>query len=223
MQRCGKELQEASVSADHPTLGTAAVLQRAGKVPAGRVLQETTSGLTEVNIQEDLITFVAPTPSFVAAPDPERLSRALRMEVRQPEILQSGVRHLLVQAPGLDALTTASPDMGLLAEMAAEGGYVGVCLFSLTPGGSAFARMRMFAPGAGIPEDPATGSAAALFALYLHRYGMLPTGGFWYEQGVEMGRPSRLWVEATAEAEGNLKVCVGGQVVQVGQGELTLP
>jgi predicted PhzF superfamily epimerase YddE/YHI9 len=37
-----------------------------------------------------------------------------------------------------------------------------------------------------------------------------------------MGRPSRLWVEATAEVDGNLRVRVGGQVVQVGQGELTL-
>jgi trans-2,3-dihydro-3-hydroxyanthranilate isomerase len=157
-------------------LGAAAVLQRAGCIPKGLLLQETQSGLTEVDVQTDLVTLVAPTPTFVAAPDAERLSRALRMEVRQPEIMQSGVRHLLVQAPSLEALTNAAPDMSALADLSREWGYVGVIPFCLTPGGSAFARCRMFAPGAGIPEDPATGSAAALFALYLHRHGMLPSG-----------------------------------------------
>jgi trans-2,3-dihydro-3-hydroxyanthranilate isomerase len=100
-----------------------------------------------------------------------------------------------------------------------------VCLFAFTsdaPGVSA--RVRVFAPWAGVDEDPATGSAAAAFAGYLARR-QRPVDGTarWkVEQGVEMKRPSFIEIEADLEG-GELKaVRVGGPTVVVAHGHLDL-
>ena len=85
---------------------------------------------------------------------------------------------------------------------------------------------RMFAPGLGVAEDPATGSAAGPLGAYLVRHGLVAaadTAPVVITQGVTMGRPSRLYVEVSATAADAIsRVRVGGQAVLVGRGELIL-
>ena len=85
-------------------------------------------------------------------------------------------------------------------------------------------RARMFAPAAGIPEDPATGSATALLAAQLLRDEELKDGkhAWELEQGYEMGRPSDLHLEADVEAGRLTAVRVAGSAVRVSEGILTL-
>jgi len=78
----------------------------------------------------------------------------------------------------------------------------------------------MFAPGMGIPEDPATGSAAAAFAgLFASR---LPDGthAVTIEQGYEMGRPSLIRLVAVVEAGRALSASIGGDAVVVTEGTI---
>lgn len=81
----------------------------------------------------------------------------------------------------------------------------------------------MFAPGVGVYEDPATGSAAGALGAYLHAHGQLQAGQTArIEQGVAVGRPSELFVRIQAE-EGRLTaVEVGGGVRVVARGEFRL-
>jgi len=85
-------------------------------------------------------------------------------------------------------------------------------------------RVRMFAPALGIAEDPATGAAAATFAGYLGvrdpaREGLLR----WrIEQGVEMGRPSLLEIEADKREGQITAVRVGGSAVLVSEGKMNI-
>jgi trans-2,3-dihydro-3-hydroxyanthranilate isomerase len=83
---------------------------------------------------------------------------------------------------------------------------------------------RMFAPSFGVEEDPATGSAAAAFAGYLARREKLTSGSArWViEQGIEMGRPSRMEVEADAASGVLTAVRVGGTSVVMSEGHLQL-
>jgi len=85
-------------------------------------------------------------------------------------------------------------------------------------------RARMFAPGGGVAEDPATGSAAGPCAVHLARHGRI---GFGEEieitQGVEIGRPSTLFARADGSAEKLERVEVGGTAVLVARGEFRLP
>ncbi|MGH6856006.1 MAG: PhzF family phenazine biosynthesis protein, partial [Aestuariivirga sp.] len=85
-------------------------------------------------------------------------------------------------------------------------------------------RARMYAPTAGIPEDPATGSATALFAAQLRKAEKLADGthGWELEQGYEMGRPSDLHLEADVSKGKLTAVRVAGQAVQLMQGVLDI-
>jgi trans-2,3-dihydro-3-hydroxyanthranilate isomerase len=81
----------------------------------------------------------------------------------------------------------------------------------------------MFAPAAGVAEDPATGSAAGPLACHLCRHGLVPWGTeIEIEQGVEIGRPSTLYARA-AGSDGEIEaVEVGGRAVVVARGEFRL-
>jgi len=80
----------------------------------------------------------------------------------------------------------------------------------------------MFAPGVGITEDPATGSAAGPLGAYLFNRGRLEGGRLTISQGGEMNRPSTLHVEVEPAEEG-FAVFVGGGLVLVARGEFDLP
>ena len=79
--------------------------------------------------------------------------------------------------------------------------------------------MRVFVPAHGVPEDPATGSAAGPLALHLARHGRIGFGDeIEIRQGVEIGRPSTLYAVARSPEE----VEVGGSAVVVARGEFRL-
>jgi trans-2,3-dihydro-3-hydroxyanthranilate isomerase len=86
---------------------------------------------------------------------------------------------------------------------------------------------RMFAPGFGILEDPATGSAAGALGAYLVAHNLVrPHGGtakILIEQGLEIGRDSFIHVEISVGNGGDInEVLVGGEAVTIIEGELHL-
>lgn len=85
-------------------------------------------------------------------------------------------------------------------------------------------RARMFAPFAGIEEDPATGSAVAAFAGPIQSFDQMPDGEHVsiVEQGYEMGRPSLLRLEMTVEGGALSAVRIGGHAVEVASGALAV-
>lgn len=91
--------------------------------------------------------------------------------------------------------------------------------------GNGVIRSRMFAPDLGVPEDPATGSAAASFGGYLAARSQASGGTLRYtiHQGVEMGRPSTLELEVDVSDSGVSAVRVGGASVLVASGTLHVP
>ena len=85
-------------------------------------------------------------------------------------------------------------------------------------------RARVFVPGLSVPEDPATGSACACLAGYLAK--RTPRDGAlrWeVAQGVEMGRPSRITIEAEKQNGEIAAVHVGGSTVLVSEGTMQVP
>lgn len=114
-----------------------------------------------------------------------------------------------IAEPSFSALTKAEGSMGI---------------YPYTVGEKAEWRARLFAPAASVPEDPATGSAAAAFPAVLLAAGKLAAGtaNFAIEQGVEMGRPSRILVEADVDAGALKAVRIAGSAVRVTEGILLL-
>lgn len=207
--------------AGHPCLGTAWVL--AGPLQRDLVELETASGIVPVELDRDdsgAITFgrmVQPLPTVEPYPDVDSLLHALGVAAsRVPvERYDNGVRHTLVSLGSKEEVAAVRPDLSALAEL---GAYV-----SCFAGEGARWKTRMFAPGAGVPEDPATGSAAGPLAVHLCRHGLVEWGE-WIEisQGVELGRPSTLFARADARDGQVSEVTVGGRAVVVARGEFRL-
>jgi trans-2,3-dihydro-3-hydroxyanthranilate isomerase len=235
----GGELQFAG----HPTIGTAHVLATIGSIPLTgdetRIVLEEGVGPVPVVIRarngkpEFAQLSAAKTPEVgPQPPSNDRLAAMLSLDVRDlvggemmPESVSCGTPFLFVPVVDRRAVARARVKGDLFD--AAMNGYVTdkVFVFAMdAEGADRQVRARMFAPGIGVPEDPATGSAAVALGGYLAVRDPRFDGTLrWVvEQGFEMGRPSILEVEADKEAGKVTAARVGGRTVMVCEGTMEI-
>jgi trans-2,3-dihydro-3-hydroxyanthranilate isomerase len=133
------------------------------------------------------------------------------------EVYDNGIAHIYIGVDTPERLSALQPDF---AELAAICPSTGVACFA--PASSHW-EVRMFAPGHGVPEDPATGSAAGPLAVHLIRHGKTRANAeLTLAQGAQIGRPSTLRVRTSTRNGELAEVHVGGNVVRVGRGEFDL-
>ena len=208
--------------AGHPTLGTAFVL--GGPLQLVEILLETGSGVVPVLLEREGARIVfgwmsQPLPSVEPFDDLEALLAAVGVERSElpVELYDNGMRNVYVCLPSTDDVAALRPDMSRLAEF---GKVLGINCFA---GSGKEWKTRMFAPGAGVPEDPATGSAAGPLAVHLVRHGRVQPGEeIEITQGVEIDRPSRLYARVEGTPDAIARVDVGGSAVIVARGEFSL-
>ena len=206
--------------AGHPILGTAVVL---GERFGDRVRIATGAGVVSVRLQRagDAVAFGEmdqPIPSWEPFARGDELLGALGVPASglPIEVYDNGPRHTFVELPDEAAVADLRPNLGRLADL----GEVGVSGFSVT---GSHVKTRMFAPGLGVDEDPATGSAAGPLAVHLARHGRTDFGQrIEIRQGEEIGRPSLLEAVAEGTAQRIDRVAVGGSAVIVARGEYRL-
>jgi len=141
-------------------------------------------------------------------------------------MVSCGLPYFIIPVQTVDAVRRSVLDMSLWQRMVADGWAHHVYLVCMDAQGEGVdVRVRMYAPGSGVPEDPATGSAAAALGGYLSRAdGSQQASLSWVvEQGLEMGRPSLLYVEADRTGGDTTAVRVGGSAVSVSQGTMRVP
>lgn len=203
--------------AGHPILGTAFVLAQPMQLEEIRL--ETGSGLVPVRLDRDGPQVVfgwmrQPEPTWEPFERVEELCRILgASSTHLPvELYRQGPGHVLVELASADEVAALAPDLGVLARFMDEGAAV------FAQDGDRW-KMRVFVPAFGVPEDPATGSAAGPVALHLARHGRIGFGDeIEIRQGVEIGRPSTLHAVARSPEE----IDVGGSAVVVARGEFRL-
>jgi trans-2,3-dihydro-3-hydroxyanthranilate isomerase len=226
--------------AGHPTVGTAVLLAHLGRVPldGGRadIVFEEGVGPVPVSIRAEdgrpvfaqLTTSVMPEVG-PPAPPPEVLAELLSLTPGDlggslgAANASAGVGFLFVSVRDRAALARARIDQGAWERHLRDAW--GQHVYVMTDdAGEADLRSRMFAPSMGIAEDPATGgAAAALIALLATRDGHADGAYAWtVEQGVEMGRPSRLHLEADVRRGRIAAARVGGTAVRVSRGWMNL-
>lgn len=230
--------------AGHPTIGCAIHLASAmgdGDFDHDLVLEEE-AGLVPVRVwrrgTETRAEFVAPVvphavsdaPDPVAALDPDRLAAALGLTVgeigfgtHRPGLWQGGPRFLYAPVASLDALARARPTEPVWSEQMQAAGVDSIYLYA--PGADCDYRARMFSPTAGIPEDPATGSASAILAAQLLASGAFGDGEtrLTLHQGVEMGRPSVIGLTALIVGGRLAEVRIAGSAVPISEGRVRVP
>jgi trans-2,3-dihydro-3-hydroxyanthranilate isomerase len=208
--------------AGHPTLGSAFVL--GGPLQLEEIRLETGAGVIPVRLEREgaRITFgwmIQPVPTVVGYEAGDELLAALGVEgsTLPIEVYDNGLQHVYVALGSEEEVAALEPDMTALARLP---DVLGVNCFA---GSGTRWKTRMFAPGGGVPEDPATGSAAGPLACHLARHGRIAFGDeIEISQGAEIKRPSKLYARVTGSPERIEKVEVGGSAVVVARGEFKL-
>ena len=142
-----------------------------------------------------------------------------------PQNVSCGLPFLMVPLRSVDAVSRARVRVDKFEATLKSRWAPEIFVFAKKPeGDEAHVHARMFAPGINISEDPATGSANACLAGYLAARAPQKDGtlAWTVDQGIEMGRPSRLEIEADKSAGAITAIRVGGNAVMVSEGTLTL-
>jgi trans-2,3-dihydro-3-hydroxyanthranilate isomerase len=139
------------------------------------------------------------------------------------QVVSCGVPFVIVALASRQAVDAVQADRRALASCLSGAGIDELPVFVFTTQGDETTYSRMLAPGFGIVEDPATGSAAGPLGCYLVRNGvasMDAARAMLNAQGVAMKRPSRIHISIDSDSHRITRVRVGGQAVLVGTGEI---
>lgn len=234
--------------AGHPTVGAAVALadrRLGGQLPA--------NGIDLVKMLEEKIGQVRcavrllPGKAGFAEFDLPKLSRQLDAEIEPADIgaalgldpheigfenhrvslWSAGVPFVMVPVHDLAAAAKADCNAYEWERFAPMGDGQLALAYVYCRGGvnhAASFHARMFAPGDGMPEDPATGSAAAALSGAIHHFDGLPEGkhALVIEQGVEMGRPSLIHLHIDCAGAEVSHVRIGGEAVRIAEGKLMI-
>lgn len=226
--------------AGHPTVGTAVLLalldqngqpgavafglkEKVGIVPCGVEVKDGLSGEARFRLPR------LPS-SWGEGKDTTSCAWALGLDPTEigferhvPSRHTGGVAYDLVPVASLDALARAKPQGEAFDKAFADSDHPAAYVYArMTDAEGLRFRARMFGPGMGIVEDPATGSAVAAFAGALMQCEPLGDGehNIVIEQGVEMGRPSEIYLQMTIQNGALISAEIGGSAVMVTRGEI---
>jgi trans-2,3-dihydro-3-hydroxyanthranilate isomerase len=229
--------------AGHPVVGTHWVMAHLGRVqlsePVTRVHFELGVGVLPADlhvasgkVQRVVMTQARPTFHAVLE-DVTDLATGLGLPPEAitktglpVQVVSTGLPQMMVPVRSLvevRRLSIARLDMAALTRACDAVGSQHVLVFTFeTEQAGSTVHVRMFAPADGVPEDPATGSANGALAAYLVHHKAVPltapTVYITSEQGIELSRPSTLYLEADIEGGEPVIVRVGGDVVPVAEG-----
>jgi trans-2,3-dihydro-3-hydroxyanthranilate isomerase len=224
--------------AGHPTVGTAVLLARLdGTVGECELVLE--EGIGPVRCTAQALDAERGRASFVLTREPEQIGEAedvgalaaalgltlddLGCDGYLPGHWSAGLPCTFVPVRSLDVVERSRPDLARWEETFGPDDPPAVYVFcrqTVEPGHAFHA--RMFAPALGVPEDPATGAAAAAFAGLVARYGRLADGEhrLAIEQGYEMGRPSVIELSLSLKSGELVGASIGGEAVLVSEGTI---
>lgn len=223
--------------AGHPTVGTAVLLACLDGGAAGELILEETVGPVRCQVEpkgkdRGRARFATPRLSAAAGPVPDDQSIATALQISAADIgfgkfrpgrWSAGLDFVFVPLRGLDAISRCRPDLNRFDAVFGDNGPGRVYMFcgETAERGHQF-HARMFAPGMGIPEDPASGSAVAALSGLIAASGGLADGehALRVEQGFEMGRPSVIELGITIRAGALSAATIGGGAIVVGEGAI---
>ncbi|MEO8714052.1 MAG: PhzF family phenazine biosynthesis protein [Acetobacteraceae bacterium] len=228
--------------AGHPNVGTGYVLARRMREVPEHLTFEEQAGLVRVHLLHDADKTIS--GARISAPRSLEIGDDVAVELiaacasldpadiatgaHTPLVASVGVGFVFAEIASIKALARAAPDLTAFRDAAERHPAIGerfaLHLYARHDGEATRLRARMFAPLSGTIEDPATGSANATLAALLTALapGVDVQLSYDIEQGIEMGRPSRLLASARKTGEGPVSATVAGDCVPVLRGWLDL-
>ncbi|MGC5287351.1 PhzF family phenazine biosynthesis protein [Micromonospora sp. DT231] len=211
--------------AGHPSVGAAVTASRRGMFGVGQVTQECHAGVLPIEVTATGATLTGGSPTLGPELDPEPLLEIAGLTADDHVGPAPRVAGCGLEFPYLPVRPESVARARVDATAAQRYGVSHVSVFSWDAAAQT-AHARVFVPGMGVPEDPATGSAALGLGVWLVASGLLPGVGrseYAVRQGVEMHRPSALACTVTAANGVAVGATVAGQVMPVARGEIAVP
>lgn len=211
--------------AGHPSVGAAVTASRRGMFRVGQVTQECGAGVLPIEVTATGATLTGGVPTLGPELDPEPLLEMAGLDADDHVGPAPRVAGCGLEFPYLPVRPDAVARARVNAAAAQRYGVEHVSVFSWDAAAQT-AHARVFVPGLGVPEDPATGSAALGLGVWLVASGLLPADGraeYTVHQGIEITRPSVLACTVTAEDGQAVSATVAGHVVPVARGEIMVP
>jgi trans-2,3-dihydro-3-hydroxyanthranilate isomerase len=231
--------------AGHPVIGAFYTLGTLKRIPlqepVTRLLHECNIGLFPVELhvrngEIHRIVMSQPGPEFLgtieAPEDIHEIAGALGLAkgalkgAQCPiQVVSTGLPVIIVPVRSLTAVKSIVPNGLEINELCERHGAKGVMVFTtITVEEMSTVHTRMFAPPIGVLEDPATGSASGALGAYLVHHGVVevrPITEIIAEQGYEVDRPSRIFIQVESDDDEIQRVKVGGHAVMIIQGTLS--
>ncbi|HEX5200398.1 PhzF family phenazine biosynthesis protein [Paractinoplanes rhizophilus] len=212
--------------AGHPSVGAAVTSMRRGLFPPGEIIQECGAGLLPLSVRESgSATLTGGEPTLGEPLDPAPLLALAGLAAEDHELAAPRSAGCGLAWVFLPVRREALAKIRIDDAAAEKLGVAELSIFSWSAA-PAEAHARVFCPGAAVPEDPATGSAALGLGVYLVGAGILPADGtssYRIHQGIEMKRPSLLDCTVTASAGQATVATVTGHVCPIAKGEIAVP
>jgi PhzF family phenazine biosynthesis protein len=221
----------------HATIASHALLAEDGIVDPGEHTLETNGGVIDVEVTDNGVVWMSQHAAEVEEIDEMDLgygdvADALNVD---PAALtdigadlplaqaSTGLPFLVVPVNFLEHLGKMAPDMAAVEKLTEEFHATGIYAFTFdTLEADSTLHGRMFAPGAGVPEDPVTGTASGAVAAYLDHFAAIETDEMTFEQGEYVDRGGRVHVEVPAAPTVD-GVRLGGRAVTAMDGTLLVP
>ncbi len=233
----------------HATIASHAVLYATGAIGEGTHTLETNVGVLDIDVTPDGTVWMTqdqPTVSQTAV-EYDRLASVLDCPVDAfrdvgadlpVAVSSTGLPFLVVPVNFLEHLGDMDPDMDAVEDLTDDVDATGIYTFTFdTLEGDSTLHGRMFAPGAGVPEDPVTGTASGACGAYLRHFGAFNEAGtdpsvdhpgvaqsadglpdeMIFEQGHFVDRPGRVRVRVGEQ------IRVGGRAVTAFEGRIRIP
>lgn len=230
--------------AGHPVLGAFYVLGQLKRLPltepVTHIVYECNIGVypVELHVRDGEILRIImsqPKPEFLGSvhtvEDLFEVAGALRLDKKlitatklPVELVSTGLPVMIVPVRTLTAVRSIVPNPTTISDLCARYGVNGIMVFTtITVEALSAVHTRMFAPPIGVVEDPATGSASGALGAYLVKNGVVevePLTEIIAEQGYEIDRPSRIFIQVLSDDDAIQEVKVGGQAVMIIEGML---
>ncbi len=207
----------------HAVIAAFGFLHQKGCLESTSIVQITRAGTLPLEIGDDgTVMMSQPLRSVRPVNDPNGAYRCLGLDPRKaaggldPLLISTGLPDIMLPVTSRTLLASITPDETAMSRYLETEDAASIHAFTLdTPAGIA-AYCRNFAPLLGIPEESATGTASGALSVYLHRQTAVSgrsSSHFVFEQGHEMGAPSRIVAEIESNKDVIVDIRVGGKAI----------
>ncbi|QLH81928.1 PhzF family phenazine biosynthesis protein [Halosimplex pelagicum] len=220
----------------HASVAAFASLSDRGAIDDGEYTVETEVGVLDVEVEPDGTVWLTQSPPEIREVDVSLEDAADALGLDTPALSEvgedlpiarasTGLPFLVVPVGYFEQLSAIDPDLDAVEKLCKANGAEGLYAFTFdTLEGDATLHGRSFAPLAGIPEDPVTGTASGAVGAYLRYQAALDAEDpLVFEQGHFLDRPGRVLVDTREGEEGATAPRVGGRAVTTLDGDLTVP